>query len=332
MLAVGSAWAHQQGLSYSAIEVADGQVRFDLTLSVHDIDADTDGDGVLSDDEVRAYSPTLRRTLGRALLVEAGGQACPLGLQDFTIQPNELVTFRLRGSCRDATPVHVVVRLLMLTGRNGQNFATIRAAGVLEEHVFTPDDAEVTVGAAVGFAATFQRFFLLGVAHIATGYDHVLFLVALLLVGGGIRSLLAIVTAFTIAHSVTLGLSVLDVVRLPTRLVESTIALSIAWVAIENLLFDRAEGRWRITFLFGLVHGFGFASVLREMQLPRRGLVASLLAFNLGVEAGQLVVVLVAYPLVSWMQRSARRRVIVAVASAAILVVALMWFVERAFG
>jgi hypothetical protein len=160
----------------------------------------------------------------------------------------------------------------------------------------------------------------------------VLFLLALLLVGGGIRSLLAIVTAFTVAHSLTLALAVLEIVRLPGRLVESAIALSIAWVALENVFFDRAAGRWRITFAFGLVHGFGFASILREMQLPREGLIASLLAFNLGVEAGQLVVVLLAYPMVLLVQRSRRRRMIVTVASSAVLVVAIGWFLQRAFG
>src|SRR6185295_4124843 len=155
------------------------------------------------------------------------------------------------------------------------------------------------------------------------------FLIALLLVGGGFRALVAIVTAFTIAHSVTLSLAVLDVVQLPPRLVESAIALSIAWVALENLLIAEVRGRWRVTFLFGLMHGFGFASILREMHLPREGLVASLLAFNLGVEAGQLVVVALTYPLVALMERSPQRRRFVVLASSVILVLALWWFRER---
>jgi len=107
---------------------------------------------------------------------------------------------------------------------------------------------------------------------------------------------------------------------------------SIAWVALENILIDQVRGRWRITFAFGLMHGFGFASILREMHLPRSGLVASLLAFNLGVEAGQLVVVVLSYPLVLAMQRSAHRRWWVGLASGVILVLALWWLVERAFG
>ena len=332
LVGAGQAQAHQQGVSYSDIEVGDGRVRYDLVLSIHDLAADVDGDGALSDDEVLHRYPQLRRVFERALVVEAGGKACPLQLQDFSIEPNQAVVFRLRGPCSDATPVRVVVRLLMLTTVDGYNLAKIRAGGVVEEHIFTRTASEVTIGSAAGLGATFRRFFALGVEHIATGYDHVLFLLALLLVGGGLRSVVAIVTAFTIAHSVTLSLAVLDIVQLPVRVVESAIALSIAWVALENLLVDQIRGRWRITFAFGLMHGFGFAAILRGMHLAREGLIASLLAFNLGVEAGQLAVVLVSYPLVVLIQRSPQRRLLVGLASGAILVLALFWFIQRAFG
>ncbi len=333
LVATGSARGHQQGVSYSDIEVSEGRVRYDLALSTHDVDADDDGDGVLSGDEVLSHYPRLRRLFERALMVEAGGTACRLALQDFSLEPNETIVFRLRGACPETTPVRVVVRLLMLTRLDGYNLAKIRVGRDYEEHIFTRVRGEALVGrAGGGFLPTFRRFFVLGVEHIATGYDHILFLVALLLVGGGFRSLIAIVTAFTIAHSVTLSLAVLDVVQLPSRLVESAIALSIAWVALENLLIGEARGRWRITFAFGLMHGFGFASILREMHLPREGVVASLLAFNLGVEAGQLVVVLLAYPAVLFIQRSPQRRLLLGLASGVILILALWWFVQRAFG
>ena len=331
-VAAPTAFAHQQGVGYSDVEVADGRVRYDLVLSTHDVAADADGDGVLTDDEVLRAYPNLRRLFARALLVEAGGAACPLTLQDFSIEPEERIVFRLRGPCPDALPVHVAVRVLMLTGANGYNLAKIRAGGGYEEHVFDRDHPEAMVGTAPSLVGTFQRFFVLGVDHIATGYDHILFLIALLLVGGGLRALVAIVTAFTVAHSITLSLAVFDVVHLPSRLVESAIALSIAWVALENIVFDLVRGRWRITFTFGLMHGFGFASVLREMHLPREGLIASLLAFNLGVEAGQLAIVLLTYPFIALLQRSRQRTVVVRGLSAVILVLALWWFIERAFG
>jgi hypothetical protein len=324
--------AHQQGVSYSGITVENGRVLFDLALSVHDLAADADGDGTTTDDEIRLRAARFKRLFDRALAVTAGDTPCPLDLEDFTRAPNEVVIFHLSGPCSDARPLRIAVRPAMLSAVEAYNLAKISVGGAVSEHVFRGTDTEVVIAGPPSIAATFGRFFVLGVEHIATGYDHILFLLALLLVGGGFRALVAIVTAFTVAHSITLSLAVLDVVALPARLVESAIALSIAWVALENVVLDRVAGRWRITFAFGLMHGFGFASILREMHLPRAGLATSLLAFNLGVEAGQLVVVLVSYPLVRAVQRSPHRRRWIVVASGAILVLALFWFVERAFG
>ncbi len=324
--------AHQQGISYTDVEVAGGRARVDLVLSVHDVMADADGDGLLTEQEIAQRLPRLRRLYENAVVIDAAGQACPLAVSGFGLAPNEGVQFRLEGACSGAFPVRLTVRQPMLS-QGGHNLAKVRVGGRVSEHVFDASTSEVVIGeTSEGFGATFRRFFVLGIEHIATGYDHVLFLLALLLVGGGVRSLVAIVTAFTVAHSLTLSLAVLDVVQLPSRLVESVIALSIAWVALENILIDQSRGRWRVTFAFGLVHGFGFASILRDLHLPTQGLVASLLAFNLGVEAGQLVVVLVTYPVVALIQRSPYRRRVIGLVSGVILVLALWWFVERAFG
>jgi hypothetical protein len=328
----GVASAHQQGVSYSDVEVADGRARYDLTIANHDLrDVDADGDGAIRSDEVLAQYPALRRLLARSVGVAVGGVECPLTLEDFLLDPTGGVTFRLRGPCPDGAPLKVACMLLASTGSQGYNLAKIRYRGGLTEHVFTRNDAELTIGAAAGAGAVLRRFIALGIEHIATGYDHMLFLLALLLGGGGLPATIGIVTAFTVAHSVTLALATFDLVTLPGRLVESAIALSIAWVALENLVFERARGRWRIAFLFGLVHGFGFASILRGMHLPAQGLALSLLAFNLGVEAGQVAVVVLAWPLLLLVERSRRRTWLVRGASAAILVLALYWLVERAF-
>jgi hypothetical protein len=332
LLGASPARAHQQGVSYSDVAVENGHVRYDLTLSTHDLpDLDTDHDGAISDAEVIAQYPALRKRFERALVVQAGATPCPLTLQDFGQDPSGGVTFRLRGPCSDDAPLRVAFQLLAVTAAPGYDLAKIRFRGTLTEHVFTREDTTVEIFTGAGLGETARRFFLLGVEHIATGYDHILFLLALLLIGGGLRALVGIVTAFTVAHSITLALATLDLVVLPSRLVESAIALSIAWVALENVLLDRSHGRWRITFVFGLVHGFGFASILRAMHLPTEGMAVSLVTFNLGVEAGQIVVVLLAYPLITAIQRAPRRRVIVATASSVILTVALYWFVERAF-
>jgi hypothetical protein len=147
-----------------------------------------------------------------------------------------------------------------------------------------------------------RDYLVLGIEHIFTGYDHLAFLFGLLAVAGfdklrsGLRYVLGVVTAFTVAHSLTLISAGLGWFRLPSSYVEPAIALSIAYVAVENLLVAQPRHRWLETFGFGLVHGFGFASVLRDIGLPPRGLVLSLLSFNVGVEAGQLAVVSLVAP------------------------------------
>jgi hydrogenase/urease accessory protein HupE len=170
----------------------------------------------------------------------------------------------------------------------------------------------------------------MGVEHILTGYDHLLFLFGLVLVASRWKSLLPVVTAFTVAHSLTLGVAVLGLWTPPSRVVEPLIALSIAYVGVENLLLKDAGKRWRITFPFGLIHGFGFASALHELALPSRAIPAALLSFNLGVEAGQLMVLALMIPLVAAVRRmrwleGARARI----PSLGVAAVGAVWFVAR---
>lgn len=182
-------------------------------------------------------------------------------------------------------------------------------------------------------ASSAASFFPLGVEHIATGYDHLLFLLALILCGGNLKSLIKIITAFTVAHSITLGAAALELVSLPSMLVESVIALSIAYVAFENL-FPRfaLSRRWTISFAFGLVHGFGFSSVLQEIGLPRDNLVWALLNFNLGVEAGQLVAVLIAIPALIWLKKQSYEQRVIRGLSWLVMLAGLGWFIERLMG
>ena len=173
-----------------------------------------------------------------------------------------------------------------------------------------------------------------GIHHILIGPDHLLFLVGLLLLGGGIRKLAIVVTAFTVAHSITLSLAALNIVSPPSRLIEPAIALSIVYVGTDNLLVKggRDVRKW-IAFAFGFIHGFGFASVLREMDLPARALGWSLFSFNLGVEIGQLlVVVTVASALAMLRSRSeiASRQLTFA-GSIVVIVAGTFWFVQRVF-
>ena len=173
-------------------------------------------------------------------------------------------------------------------------------------------------------------FFFLGVEHIVTGYDHLLFLLALILCGGNLIQLLKIITAFTLAHSLTLAAAALNIITLPSVLVEAVIALSIAYVAFENLYPRYAiSRRWTISFVFGLMHGFGFSSVLREIGLPQDNLIWSLLNFNLGVEAGQLVAVALVLPALFWLRKTIWEAKVVRVVSAVVMVVGIALFIER---
>lgn len=177
---------------------------------------------------------------------------------------------------------------------------------------------------------TLWKFTRLGVEHIFTGYDHLAFLLGLLVATATIGSLVKVVTSFTLAHSITLALATFNVVVLPTRFTESVIALSILYVAAENLLDFRAMKRYYVTFLFGLVHGFGFSNVLRDMELPKAGLALSLFSFNLGVELGQITFVLLVFPFVQDLVKSGWKRLQPSV-SAGIGCLAVYWFVQRAF-
>ena len=152
-------------------------------------------------------------------------------------------------------------------------------------------DVTLTEEHGSGLGSVVARYVSAGIEHIFTGYDHIAFLIAIVLWARRLTPVIKIVTAFTLAHSLTLSLAALDIVRIPSAIVEPAIAASIVYVAAENFLSRDIEKRWRITFAFGLIHGFGFASALQEFGLPKSALVPALAAFNAGVEIGQLAIV-----------------------------------------
>jgi hydrogenase/urease accessory protein HupE len=189
-------------------------------------------------------------------------------------------------------------------------------------------------GTRQGVWAVVRRFVPAGVEHILIGPDHLLFLVGLLLLGGTLRRLALVVSAFTIAHSITLSLAALNVLNPPARIIEPAIALSIVYVGADNLMVrgGRDMRAW-IAFGFGFIHGFGFANVLREMDLPRLALGWSLFSFNLGVEIGQIAVVIVVASVLAAVRarsESAGRR-LVYVGSIGVIAAGAFWFIQRVF-
>lgn len=176
-------------------------------------------------------------------------------------------------------------------------------------------------------------FLGIGVEHILFGFDHLVFLLGLVLVGGRLRSMLAVVTAFTLAHSVTLGLAVMQVVTPPPTIIEPLIALSIAYVGVENFFVKSAQGRWRITAPFGLVHGFGFAGALAEVGVPQGDVPLTLLLFNLGVELGQLAVLAVVLPILYLLRtKGILNERVTKGASVLVVLLGVFWLVERVLG
>lgn len=333
---VSPARAHDLSRSTSRITVHGATV--DLVLTVGAVDfhqgppVDTSGDGHVSIDEIDAAMAPLFAAIKQHLRLTADGATA----RAITLARYELVdstTLRLRLRHEFTAPVGVVAltsTLPAVTQPDHRHLASLVRGDQVEQAVLDATAASARWDRDGGSArSTAWRFFLLGMEHIASGYDHLAFLVVLLAGAASLPAVVAIVTAFTAAHSLTLGLAVFDLVVLPPRAVEMAIAASIAWVAAGNVLLRRPDGRWRLAFLFGLVHGFGFANVLRDLQLPRPSLALSLLSFNVGVEAGQLAFVLGAFPLLWLARRSAWRDDWTLAASAGVLCLGVYWFVQR---
>lgn len=182
------------------------------------------------------------------------------------------------------------------------------------------------------FWGTAGEFLLWGMEHIFIGFDHIAFLLALLLGASKVGEMVKIVTSFTVAHSLTLLLAAMNVIRIPSRITESLIAASIVYVAVENYFIKDSGYRWVLTFAFGLVHGLGFSEVLRERLSDARGIALPVVSFNLGVELGQLAILAVAFPLLAWLRKTEKsRRLALQIGSALILLFGAGWLIERVF-
>ena len=209
-----------------------------------------------------------------------------------------------------------------------RNIATYRLPGHNGRFIFARDARELTVGEGTA-AGSVRRFIVLGFEHILAGYDHVLFVLALLLGARGLRGVLTVATIFTLAHSAMLALAVLGWASVLGAVVEPLIALSIAYTAVANLVAPASRRRLAVVFGFGLLHGLGFAGALQlggEVDAP---MLLSLLSFNVGVELGQTLIILLVFPVLLWARRFAWSAPAQAVATGAIGVVGLLWFVER---
>jgi HupE / UreJ protein len=355
-LAAAAAQAHIASNGFLVVHVDGTAVTGSYELAVRDaelaVGVDADHDGKVTWGELRAAEPQIADYLRQHLGLAAQGSSCGLVTQRMQLNDRVDGTYvwvPFAARCSDAIE-RLTIRYSMMDGidPSHRGLLTLEAGDAVQTAVLDGKSAQAAFAVfAPSKWRAFAEYLRAGVWHILSGIDHLLFLLSLLLPAVLFRrsgrwepvtqarpalvNILKVVTAFTLAHSITLTLAALDVVRLPSRLTESVIAASIIVAALNNIFPLVTDSRARIAFAFGLLHGFGFASVLSDMGLPHGARVVSLLAFNLGIEAGQLAVVLTVMPAIYAIRAGGfYRRGVMPWGSAAIAVIAMVWLVQRA--
>jgi hypothetical protein len=340
--AAGRAEAHPLNNGYSQVTIDGRSVRYELFLPEQSLLAfDTNGDKRLTPDELAAERPKLAAYLQQRLQLAESGETLAFRYEGEQKEDKEGipgVSFRLSYAAVHRIG-HLTIRYdLLFDDADPQhvNFAVIINGDDLDQAVFDASHRTYRYDALAGddgsLLGTLLQYMRLGVTHIWTGYDHLLFLICLLVVCDGWRAAVKIVTAFTAAHSVTLLLTATETIRVNARWVETGIALTIAYVAADNWFARRGRGRpfrWQLTLGFGLVHSMGFAGALKEIGLPAGMTIPSLLGFNIGVELGQLAVLAAVLPLLlRWKRRTWYPRFVAAV-SLTVFILAVAWALER---
>jgi len=360
----GTAAAHKPSDSYLTLAADGNRLTGRWDIALRDLDMalglDADGDGNITWGELRARHADIAALAQARLALAADGQPCSLAVGAQQVDEHTDGAYSvlpLTVTCpRPPAVLDIAYSLFADLDPQHRGLLNLAANGASRAAILGPQAPKQAFALAeVNRWRQFADYAADGVWHIWIGFDHILFLLSLLLpavgqwearangrarpawvpvprLGVAVWDVLRIVTAFTLAHSITLSLATLGLVALPSRLVEATIAASVVLAALNNV-FPLVQGRrWVVAFGFGLIHGFGFASVLADLGLPRDALALALVGFNLGVEAGQLAIVVAFLPWAYGLRRSAfYRRVVLWGGSLAIAVVAAAWFAERAF-
>jgi hypothetical protein len=352
----GLAQAHKPSDSYLVIRADSSGLTGQWDIALRDLDfaigLDGDGDGRITWGETRTRHPEIAAYALARLTLQADGQPCTLEV------PQQLVDRHTDGAysvlqlairCPVASPARLSVdyRLFAELDPQHRGLLNLTTRAGSRSAVFSPEAPQQTFElATITRGSQFVDYAREGVWHIWIGFDHILFLVSLLLpavlvwhkprwepakrFSSSFWEVAKIVTAFTVAHSITLSLATLGWISLPSRWVESAIAASVVLAALNNIRPVVEGRRWVVAFCFGLIHGFGFASVLQDLGLPPDALLLALVAFNVGVEAGQLAIVAVFLPIAFVLRRHwVYRRIILMGGSALIALLAAVWLAER---
>ena len=357
-LFVGAVQAHKPSDSFLALSVDGAALRGQWDIALRDLEfaigLDADGNGEITWGELRARHADIAAYALARLALTAEGRNCRLSPTGHLVDEHSdgaYAVLRFEADCGARAPgtIEVAYSLFFDLDPTHRGLLRFERGGGAQTGVLSPEHPKLSFRAGeTSRLAQFGDYLREGVWHIWIGFDHILFLLSLLLPAVLLRSRRAwapatgfrpvfwevfrVVTSFTVAHSITLSLAALSVISLPSRLVESTIALSVLLAALNNLWPVVAERRWAVAFAFGLIHGFGFASVLTDLGLPQGALLLALVGFNVGVELGQLAIVGGFLPLAYALRRSwFYRRLVLAGGSAAITLVAAIWLVERIF-
>ncbi len=339
---ITSVQAHPAPFSYLDLRLGKSELQATLTVHITDLAYElklTPPEVLFDPSLVESKRQDILNLLRHRLLLTADGTLLELDLIRTTAVPDRhALAFDLRFRTDTLPGLLRIECALFPYDPQHQTLSSIYEEGALvHQEIFTKTHTTLDhfTGSRQGTFAVVKKFIPGGIYHIFTGPDHILFLLGLMLLGGSMLRLLTIVTAFTIAHSITLTLAALNVINPPERLIESVIALSIIFIGIDNLVVGRAgrDVRVWVAFFFGLVHGFGFAGVLREFGLPGQALAWSLFSFNLGVEIGQACIVVVIASLLALIRKHSQvvdRRIAV-IGSIVVVIAGSYWFVERAF-
>ncbi len=359
------AHAHSSSNSYLTLSTTGPALMLRADLHLRDLDLifdlDANRDGQVTWGETQARSPELNDWLGQGISLAAAGQKCALGPTDLQASEHADGTYLSAqwvvncpgvSSAADAAEARLALRYDLIFAQDSLHRGLLKVdfGDDQTSALLSPERPEAQISRADSSPLkVFGRYILEGVWHIWIGIDHIVFLLSLLVlaplqpsrqrvvhwqaatqVRPVVLDVLAVVTAFTVAHSITLGLTITGWLTPPADLVEPAIAISVVLAALNNLLGFSALKRWRLAFVFGLVHGFGFASVLLDLGLPASALLAALGGFNIGVELGQLAIVGAFLPVAWWLRHTRLYRwLVVAGGSAAVVVLGVFWTLER---
>jgi hydrogenase/urease accessory protein HupE len=342
LLAAGLAKAHEPGLSSADFRATRNGLELVLTFAVGDMDSvfllDNDADSKVSQLEFSYAKERLAAFAAKVADVMIDGKT--LSGSEPAARMDELNNIEFIVRYPEMLGPNFVYRCAAFSQlpRGHRQFATLKDASdkIIAEKLLDAQNDTLRMPADTAHKKTFVGFLILGVEHILTGYDHLLFLFALLLVTRQFLSAIKIITCFTVAHSITLALATFDVVNIPSNIVEPLIAATIVYVGVENIILRREpKGRWLLTFAFGLIHGFGFAGVLRELGIASgsSGIAVPLVSFNLGVEIGQIAVAAILLPFIwhfSKIPQFAQRWV--PICSVLVALAGAYWFIDRVWG